>query len=333
MIIGLTGFPGSGKDTVAYYFVRKNFFRYSLSDTLREELTKKRKEVTRQNLINLGNRLRKKYGNGVLAEKILKKLIPGKNYVITSIYNPGEIEVFRKRGDFISIFVDAPDEIRQKRTEERNREKDPKTKKGMKLLDNKHSDKKDFGLQSNKCKEMADIILKNDSTIDDLKKKIDKIIADLGIKTKIERPSWDKYFMKLAYLVRERSTCLSRHVGAVIVRDKKILTTGYNGPPKGLKHCQELGGCLKERLDIPIGQDKDVTRAVHAEQNAIAQAASSGVSVEDATIYCTNFPCFTCIKILINSGIKEIVFHEDYEDPFSKEMIKEANIKVRKVDL
>ncbi len=333
MIIGLSGYPGSGKNTVAYSFVRKNFFHYSLSDILREELEQKGKEVTRNNLIKLGNQLRKRYGSGILAERVLQKVIPGKNYVISSIANPGEVNVLKKRGDFTLIFVDAPLEIRQSRIKNREREKDPKKDEDIKKLNAKHSSKTSYELQINKCKEMADIILKNDSTIEELKKKTNRIIKDLKIEIGIKRPSWDEYFMKLAYLVRERSTCLSRNVGAVIVKDKKILTTGYNGPPRGLKHCNERGGCLRDQLGIPPMQSKEITRAVHAEQNAIAQAASSGISVENATIYCTNFPCFTCIKILINAGIKEIVYHEDYEDPLSKAIIKEAKIKVRKVKL
>lgn len=333
MIVGLAGYPGSGKNTVAYYLVRKNFFHYSLSDILREELQQRGKEVTRKNLINLGNQLRKKHGSDVLAKRVLQKVIFGKNYVISSIANPEEINLFKKRNDFILIFVDAPLEIRQNRIKDREREKDPTKDDDIKKLDAKHSSKSSYEIQIDKCKEMADIILKNGSTIDDLRKKVDKIIKDLNIEIGIKRPSWDEYFMKLAYLVRERSTCLSRNVGAVIVRDKKILTTGYNGPPRGLKHCNERGGCIRDQLDIPNNQSKEITRAVHAEQNAIAQAASSGVSVEGSTIYCTNFPCFTCIKILINAGIKEIVYHEDYEDPLSKAIIKEAKIKVRKVKL
>ncbi len=144
----------------------------------------------------------------------------------------------------------------------------------------------------------------------------------------MDRPSWDEYFMEITELVAKRSTCLRRKVGAVVVKDKRILTTGYNGPPAGLKHCDELGGCLRDKLDIPSGERMELSRAVHAEQNAIIQAAKYGISIDGATIYVTNHPCFICAKMLINAGIKRIVYKEGYPDEFAKEILKEAGIKV-----
>ncbi|HDI83297.1 MAG TPA: cytidine deaminase [candidate division WOR-3 bacterium] len=144
----------------------------------------------------------------------------------------------------------------------------------------------------------------------------------------MDRPSWDEYFMEITELVAKRSTCLRRKVGAVVVKDKRILTTGYNGPPTGLKHCDELGGCLRDKLGIPSGERMELSRAVHAEQNAIIQAAKYGISIDGATIYVTNHPCFICAKMLINAGIKRIVYKEGYPDEFAKEILKEAGIKV-----
>ena len=144
----------------------------------------------------------------------------------------------------------------------------------------------------------------------------------------MDRPSWDEYFMEITELVAKRSTCLRRKVGAVVVKDKRILTTGYNGPPAGLKHCDELGGCLRDKLGIPSGERMELSRAVHAEQNAIIQAAKYGISIDGATIYVTNHPCFICAKMLINAGIKRIVYKEGYPDEFAKEILKEAGIKV-----
>jgi dCMP deaminase len=141
------------------------------------------------------------------------------------------------------------------------------------------------------------------------------------------RPSWDDYFMDIANLVKTRSTCLRRQVGCVIVKDKRILCTGYNGAPAGTSHCIDIG-CLREKLGIPSGQRHELCRAVHAEQNAIAQAAMKGISLEGASVYVTDQPCSLCSKILINSGIKHILYKGDYPDTLSLELLKEAGIKL-----
>jgi len=146
------------------------------------------------------------------------------------------------------------------------------------------------------------------------------------------RPDWDEYFMKVAKLVATRSTCLRRQVGAVAVREKRILATGYNGAPIGLKHCEELG-CLRKRLGIPSGERQELCRAVHAEQNVIIQAAKLGISLDNATLYITHFPCYTCAKLLINAGIKRIVYEEDYPDEFAKRILEEAKITTEKLQL
>ncbi|RLE51883.1 MAG: cytidine deaminase [Candidatus Methanomethylicota archaeon] len=148
----------------------------------------------------------------------------------------------------------------------------------------------------------------------------------------IERPSWDEYFMKIAHIVKERSTCLRRKVGAVLVKDRHILSTGYNGAPKGLPHCAEVG-CLRQQLNIPSGQRHEICRGVHAEQNAIIQAAVFGVSTRGATLYVTDFPCSICAKIIINAEIKEIVYDSEYEDPISRQLLEQAGIKIRKYQL
>ncbi len=148
---------------------------------------------------------------------------------------------------------------------------------------------------------------------------------------KEQRPSWDEYFMSVASLVSQRSTCLRRRVGAVIVKEKRILTTGYNGAPSGLTHCLEIG-CLRETMQIPSGERHELCRAIHAEQNAIVQAASFGVSVRGSTIYSTTYPCSLCAKMIINAGIVEIVIKEGYPDSMAVEMLEQACIKVRYLD-
>ena len=139
------------------------------------------------------------------------------------------------------------------------------------------------------------------------------------------RPTWDEYFMEIARQVATRSTCLRRHVGAIIVRDKRILSTGYNGPPRGLRHCDDTG-CLREQLGIPSGQRQEICRGLHAEQNAIIQAALHGVSVEGGTVYVTHQPCITCAKMIINSGIVRAVCANAYPDELSRGMLDEANV-------
>ena len=146
------------------------------------------------------------------------------------------------------------------------------------------------------------------------------------------RPSWDEYFMQMAQLTAQRSTCLRRKVGAVIVKDKHIIATGYNGAPRGLKHCVELGGCLREKLKIPSGQRHELCRALHAEQNAIIQAATLGQSIEDGTIYITPQPCAICAKMIINAGLKRIVVKEGYPDDLSVEILDEAGLKIVMLD-
>jgi dCMP deaminase len=139
------------------------------------------------------------------------------------------------------------------------------------------------------------------------------------------RPSWDQYFVEIAQQVATRSTCLRRAVGAVIVRDKRILCTGYNGPPSGLAHCDEVG-CLRERLGIPSGQRQEICRGLHAEQNAIIQAALHGVSTQGGTIYVTHQPCVTCAKMIINAGILRVVWLNGYPDELAREILGEANV-------
>lgn len=146
------------------------------------------------------------------------------------------------------------------------------------------------------------------------------------------RPSWDEYFMGMAKLTAQRSTCLRRKVGAVIVKDKHIIATGYNGAPKGLSHCAELGGCLREQLKVPSGQRHELCRALHAEQNAIIQAATLGQSIEGANIYITHQPCSICSKMIINAGISRIVVDEGYPDELATKLLEEAGIKVVKLE-
>jgi dCMP deaminase len=141
------------------------------------------------------------------------------------------------------------------------------------------------------------------------------------------RPSWDEYFMEITHLVARRSTCLRRQVGAVLVKDKNILATGYNGSPSGVAHCLDVG-CLRAQLGVPSGERHELCRGLHAEQNAIIQAAKHGTNIDGATLYCTTMPCIICSKMIINAGIRRIVYEEGYADQLASEMITETAIVV-----
>ncbi|SKA63243.1 deoxycytidylate deaminase [Desulfobaculum bizertense] len=145
------------------------------------------------------------------------------------------------------------------------------------------------------------------------------------------RLPWPDYFMGITYMVAERSTCTRRKVGAIAVRDKRILATGYNGAPANLSHCLEVG-CLREQLNVPSGQRHEICRGLHAEQNVIIQAAVHGISIAEADIYCTTQPCLICAKMLINCGIKNIYFAEGYPDELSENMCKEAGVRLVRLE-
>ena len=142
------------------------------------------------------------------------------------------------------------------------------------------------------------------------------------------RPTWDEYFLSIAELVSKRSTCLRRHVGAVLVKDKRILATGYNGAPSMIAHCSDTG-CVREKLNIPSGERHELCRGLHGEQNAFLQAALHGTSLKGASLYSTTQPCIICAKMIINAGIKEIIIKGAYPDKMARDILHEAKIKVR----
>lgn len=150
--------------------------------------------------------------------------------------------------------------------------------------------------------------------------------------TQGKRPSWDSYFMQLAFVVAGRSTCLRRQVGAVMVKEKQILSTGYNGSPSGLLHCDEVG-CLRQSLNVPSGERHEICRAVHAEQNALVQAAKHGVAIDGADLYTTLQPCVQCTKMIINAGIQRVVYTHAYPDQLALAMAKEAGLELVQLDL
>lgn len=147
-----------------------------------------------------------------------------------------------------------------------------------------------------------------------------------------ERPSWDEYFMTIAHQVATRSTCLRRKVGAVLVREKRLLATGYNGAPRNVSHCRE-SGCLRQQMSVPSGERHELCRGLHAEMNSLLQAAEHGVRIAGADIYCTNQPCSLCAKMLINVGIETIYAAETYPDSLALDMLEEAGVRLVSLDV
>ncbi|MFH2034247.1 MAG: cytidine/deoxycytidylate deaminase family protein [Candidatus Margulisiibacteriota bacterium] len=141
------------------------------------------------------------------------------------------------------------------------------------------------------------------------------------------RPSWDEYFIEITRLVSNRATCIKRRVGAVIVKDNRILATGYNGAPRGLDHC-DAAGCLRQQMKVPSGERHELCRGLHAEQNAIIQAAVHGVNINGATMYCTHHPCAICVKMIINAGIRRLVYTGKYPDELASELIASSDLEL-----
>src|SRR5437016_14135290 len=329
MLIGLTGRNAAGKGEVARYLQKKSFYYYSLSDVIRDEIRVRGSDPTRELLITVGNELRQRHGARILAERILARIDDDKHYVIDSIRNPSEVDAFRAAKHFKLIRIEAPPELRFQRIFKRQRESDPKTLQEFFELENREAEGDDTSQNLVKVELMADHALVNDGTLDKLYPKIDKLL--LRLLKEIQRPSWDEYFMNIAKVVAARSNCIKRKVASIIVKDKRVISTGYNGTPRGTRNCNE-GGCPRCNSLAPSGTKLDECLCSHGEENAIVQASYHGVSLKDAIIYTTFAPCLMCAKMIINSGIREVVYNMDY--PLNSSafgLFNEANVTVRQV--
>jgi dCMP deaminase len=330
MIIGITGAYCAGKDIAAEYFQEKGFLHISLSDLIRNEMNRKKIKINRDSLINYANHLRKKYGPSVLSRVAINSLIPNRDYAISSIRNLFELEVLKSCKNFIHIHIFSNAKTRferlQKRTE---RKEDEKIKTFEDFILSENSEKKeDYEKQQlHKVFEKPDIIIENNKTIEEFKKKLEKFLKDWKYKLS-KRPNWDEYFIEIAQKVGSRSTCDRGRIGAVIVKNKHIISTGYVGAPSGLKHCDEAGHLFKKNWKEDNTYTLHCVRTTHAEANAIAQAAKYGIKIQGSTLYVGMTPCFDCAKIIINSGIKRVVaerlYHRSKE---SIELLKKAGIK------
>ena len=330
MIIGLTGKNGSGKGEVARFLKKAGYQYYSLSDAIRMDLEKTGDQITRDSLTVRGNELREKFGAGVLAERILKLIFEHENAVIDSIRNPVEAETLKSRKEFFLIDVTADLKIRFERLKSRARENDPVTYDDFVKCEKRENDGKDMIKQQlDLTANFSDMKVENNGSVEALYDGVRKVINKIA--KSIKRPGWDEYFMDIAAVVASRGNCLKRKNGAVIVKDKRIISTGYNGTPRSIKNCNE-GGCPRCNSLAPSGEGLGKCYCSHSEENAIVQAAYHGVSTKDAIIYTTFSPCLLCSKLIINSGIKEVVYNKAYtieEEPLA--LLKEAGIKARQI--
>jgi len=313
MILGVTGYFCSGKDTLAAYLEQKNFVHISLSDLIREELRARGEEITLERLTATGNALRRRYGAGALSVRALRRMNDFSRYLVTSIRHPAEVEVLRLRPDFSLLFVDADRRLRYERCAGRSRPGDNlQTFEEFVAAEERQLAADDpNGQQLAACREEADVVLLNNGTVEAFREQIHETLQRLRREKIARRPAWDAYFMNIAHVASSRANCLSRQVGAVIVKDKQIISTGYNGTPKGVKNCGE-GGCPRCWGSAPSGTRLDECLCVHAEENAIVQAACNGIGIQGATLYTTFCPCLYCAKSIINAGIKRVVYRECY---------------------
>ena len=324
MIIGITGFLASGKGAVSELFKAKGFIVYSCSDEIREECKKSNVEITRENLQRVGNELRQKFGPNVLAKRLADRItLQGldKNYVVESIRTEGEIEELKKLPNFNLVSVEADSKIRYERAKLRLREKEQISSYDEFMTSEKKeltsTDPNSQNLE--KCKQLAEYKINNDGPLEALSPQVEELLLKIQIKNR-NKPSWDEYFLKITEAISKRESCLCVNMGAVIVKDNVIKSTGYVGAPRGTKDCFEKGYCLRRKLNVPSGQQYELCVSVHAEQNAIINAARDGVSIVGGTMYIVgkrtyqgivsptnSLPCFICKKMIINAGIIRVV--------------------------
>lgn len=329
MIIGVTGSFCSGKDTLAAYLEKKSFYHISLSDIIREEIRRRRRKVSLQATIDVGNELRRRFGPQILAQRALARLDEGKHYVVTSIRHPAEVEMLRMRPDFVLIAVEAPLRVRFERSRQRGRGGDFPTLREFRAAEAKQRRGDDpLGQRLDACVALADYRIGNRSTLEAFHAGIGKVLGDVLRRHQPRRPSWDEYFMDMASVAATRSNCIKRHIGAIIVKDRQIVSTGYNGTPKGIRNCNE-GGCPRCQAFADSGTRLDECLCVHAEENAIVQAAYNGISIRNSTLYTTFCPCSYCAKSIINAGIVKVVYRERYGiDEVTRKLFAEAGVEL-----
>ena len=328
--LGVAGLNGAGKTEVVHFFERRSFHAVSLSDVIREDLARDEIDPTREHMIERGRVLRERYGPGVLADRVVPRLPADRHQVVDSIRHPAEVEALRAGGAFALLWIDAPARVRYERVASRGRAGDLVSFEQFQELEARElSSDESSGQQLLAVGELADEIVPNRGDLAELEAQLKQLLQRrLSFR---DRPTWDEYFMSIARVVATRSNCIKRMVGALIVKDRRIISTGYNGTPRGVRNCNE-GGCPRCAGGAEAGTDLAECLCSHAEENAITQSAYHGVNVREAAIYTTLCPCLICTKMIINAGIREVL----YAAPFPHEdaalvLFREAGVKTRRL--
>lgn len=330
MILGVSGLNGAGKGEAVRFLEARSFDVLSLSDVLREELRKQGVEETRERMIDAGRALRAAEGEGVLARRLVAGMVPDRNYVIDSVRHPAEVDVLRSRGPgFKLLWVTAGDSIRLERIRARGRSGDPETLEALRALEGRELQSADPAAQQLLAvRDLADLVVDNTGSLEDFCQKLQEVLQENLF---FERPSWDAYFLSIARVISTRSNCVKRKVGAVIAVDRRIISTGYNGTPRGVRNCNE-GGCPRCNSFVEKGTRLDECLCSHAEENSITQAAYHGVSVRGGSLYTTLSPCLMCTKMTINAGIEEVAYNAAYPlGDVALSLLREAGVKLRQV--
>ncbi|MCE2390482.1 MAG: AAA family ATPase [Proteobacteria bacterium] len=329
MHVGVAGRNAAGKSRVVEYLERRSFFSASLSDAIREDLRAEGLEPTRDVMIERGRALRSAYGPAVLAQRIERLLPAGRNCVIDSIRHPAEVEELRRAAGFKLLWIEASPEVRFERSRSRARPGDAESLAAFLAQEERELGSDDDAAQQLlRVADLADETLTNDGSLAELESQVERFVADNLFFE--QRPPWDEYFMNIAHAAATRSNCVKRKVGAIVVVDRRIVSTGYNGTPRGTRNCNE-GGCPRCAGAAQSGARLDECLCSHAEENAITQAAYHGVAVRGGAIYSTLSPCLTCAKMIINAGIEEVVFDAAYGmEEVVSQLFTQAGVKLRR---
>jgi dCMP deaminase len=332
MILGIAGPYGSGKSAVVSFLAEASFVPLSLSDVLREELATRGLEETRERMIELGNELRRAEGADALARRLASRISSDRNYVVDSIRHPAEVLSLRELAkDFRLLWIDADEALRLDRIRQRGRPGDPSNRDQLTNLEGREKRGVDaHSQQLDAVRGLADESIQNEGSLDELH---ESLRAFLRRSMYFERPGWDEYFMSIARVVASRSNCVKRKVAAVVTIDRRVVSTGYNGTPRGVRNCNE-GGCARCNSFGPGGAALSECVCSHGEENAITQAAYHGVALRGATLYSTFCPCLLCTKMIINAGIAEVVYNGEYPlGEISLSLLREAGVKVRQIEV
>jgi dCMP deaminase len=332
MILGISGLNASGKGEAVRFLEERSFYSLSLSDVIRQQLRDEGLDETRERMIETGNRLRAEGGSSVLADRTLSVIEPDRNYAIDSIRHPAEVEALRAGSRrFHLIWLESDAALRFDRLRARARPGDPETLERFRELEERELTSADPARQQLLAvREFADFVVRNDDSLENLHAQLLEVLRGSYF---FERPSWDRYFMNIATTVASRSNCMKRKVAAVVTIDRRIVSTGYNGTPRGTRNCNE-GGCPRCNSFAPGGTALDECFCSHGEENAITQASYHGVSLRGGTLYTTFSPCLQCTKMIINAGLLEVVYDSHYPlGDSSLALLREAKVEVRQLEV